>query len=73
MERMPVQGSSNVISIGFDPETDTLEVEYKKGVYQYRNVSHAMWTDLLRAPSKGGWIGQHLKAAPQNYPYSRVS
>ena len=37
MEREPVV-SSNVISVGYDDASETLEVEFKNGVYQYYNV-----------------------------------
>ena len=40
MKRVPVS-SSNLASVGYDPELRVLEVEFHNHtVYQYRNVPH---------------------------------
>ncbi len=76
MERVTVSDSSQVASYGYDEALSLLEIEFKgkrgNSVYQYKNVTASMWVDLLRAPSKGHWVGDHLKKNPQDYPYSRV-
>jgi hypothetical protein len=47
MNRTPV-ASSNVASIGYEPATTTLEIEFKDGsVYQYFDVPAAVHADLL--------------------------
>ncbi len=62
--------SSNVISIGYDEPSETLEVEFSGGaVYQYYNVPKVIFENFRVAPSKG----QFLNAMIRNiYPYSRV-
>lgn len=68
MERELVS-SSNVVSIGYEPVTSTLEVEFKNGVYQYYNVPDAMYQQLMEAGSKGQFLNTYIKPA---YPCSRV-
>lgn len=58
MERKPVS-SSNILSVGHDPATKTLEVEFRGGaVHQYNGVSAKDHQDLVNAPS----IGKHFHA-----------
>ena len=69
MERHPV-ASSNLESVGYDSETETLEVEFSSGsIYQYYNVPDNMYEQLMQADSKGGFLNTHIKNA---YPFSRV-
>ncbi len=69
MEREMV-ASSNVVSIGYDAGTETLEVEYKgEGVYQYYNVPEPLYQQLMASDSKGKFLHVYIRNA---YPYSRV-
>lgn len=69
MIRDPV-ASTNIVSMGYDPETETLEVEFSSGaVYQYYNVSQAIYDQMMMAPSKGQFLNTYIKNA---YPFSRV-
>jgi len=69
MERYTV-ASSNIASIGYDADTDTLEVEFLSGaIYQYYNVPQNMYDQLIQAGSKGRFLNTYFKNA---YPYSRV-
>ena len=70
MERYAV-ASSNVSAIGYDSQTQTLEVEFLGGsVYQYYNVPHEMHSRFMQAPSKGRFLNAYIK---NSYPYSRVA
>lgn len=61
MNRIPVT-SSNISSIGFDEDSNTLEVEFIGGtVYQYFDVPFAVYEALLDSPSKGQYYAQHIK------------
>ena len=63
--------SSNVRSIGYDQQTQTLEVEFYSGsVYQYYSVSEHIYQELMKAPSKGKFLHMYIK---NSYPYSRVA
>ena len=69
MQRYSV-ASSNIAAIGYDPATETLEVEFLSGsVYQYYNVSENMYDQLMKDGSKGRFLHAYIKNA---YPYSRV-
>ena len=69
MIRDPV-ASTNLISMGYDSATETLEVEFSTGsVYQYYNVGSALYEQLMAAPSKGQFLNAYIRNA---YPYSRV-
>lgn len=47
MKRQSVS-SSNLRSVGYDPETKTLEVEFQNGsVYQYFNVPPQVYKGLM--------------------------
>ena len=69
MKRQPVS-SSNLRSVGYDPETKTLEVEFQNGsVYQYFNVPNNVYRELMAAPSHGRYFHRFIRNI---YPYSRV-
>ena len=56
MERQPIS-SSNIVSAGYDPATQTLELEFKGGaVWQYMNFPESMWYEFLSAPSQGKYF-----------------
>jgi hypothetical protein len=62
--------SSNVRSIGYDPASSTLEVEYQNSfVYQYYNVPSQVYDALMSSPSKGQFINSQIK---NMYAFSRV-
>ena len=62
--------SSNVSSIGYDRDADTLEIEFMNGwVYQYYGVPEHLYDEVMRAPSKGQFVSQYIR---DQYPYSRV-
>lgn len=62
--------SSNIISVGYDEATQTLEVEFQSGsFYQYYNVSQNIYDELMKAPSKGQFLSYQIKNV---FPYSRT-
>ncbi|MGJ4952483.1 KTSC domain-containing protein [Bradyrhizobium sp. HKCCYLS20291] len=68
MERATVT-STNLVSVGYDPASETLEVEFKAGVYQYYNVPQFMYDQLMQAPSIGTFFNANIKNA---YACARV-
>lgn len=69
MDREPVT-SSTVVSVGYEPTTETLEVEFKNGgVYQYYNVPEPVYQQFVAAESLGKFLHVYIKPA---YPCSRV-
>lgn len=69
MEREPVS-SSNLLSVGYDPESETLEIEFQKsGVYQYFNVPQFIHERFMEAESVGKFFNSEIKEA---YPCSKA-
>lgn len=62
MDRQYVQ-SSNLVSVGYDPEAETLEVEFKGGIYQYYNVPQMIFDQLMAAPSHGIYFNANIRNA----------
>ena len=62
--------SSNIRSVGHDPATNTLEVEFKTGaVHRYAGVPPDLADRLVRAESVGRFFNQHVKT---RFPSERV-
>ncbi len=69
MNRQFVQ-SSNLKSVGYDRETNVLEIEFHSGgVYQYLNVPESVFKALLNAVSKGTYFHDNIK---ERYRYKRI-
>ncbi len=63
IEREPVN-SSNLVSVGYGADSETLEVEFKNGdVYQYYNVPLFMYERLRMADSLGRFFNAEIKPA----------
>lgn len=61
MERQYVS-SSNIVSIGFDPDNMILEVEFLNGaVYQYYDVPQSIYDGLMAADSHGKYFAAYIK------------
>jgi KTSC domain len=61
VQRIPVS-SSNVQSIGYDPDASILEVEFNNGsIYQYSGVPQNEFDGLMAAASKGAYLHAHIK------------
>jgi hypothetical protein len=64
--------SSHIVSIGYDSQSSTLEVEFKDGaVYQYYNVPQFEYRGLMSAPSHGEYFDANIKKG--GYRYRRIS
>lgn len=69
MNRTPVN-SSNLASVGYEPSSLTLEIEFKSGsVYQYFDVPETEWQSLMQASSHGTYFNAHIK---YNYRYTKL-
>ena len=63
MDRQPVT-SSNIKAIGYDPSTQTLEVEFSNGgVYRYTDVPAQVHADLMAAESVGRYFAANVRNA----------
>lgn len=69
MERQPVT-SSNLAEVGYDPELEILEVQFRHGgVYQYLNVPAFMNERLMSADSLGRFFNAEIKG---HYPEAKL-
>lgn len=63
MTRTPVE-SSQLKSVGYDPETQTMEIEFHMNlIYQYRNVPPAIHAEMMQAESIGRYFARNIKHA----------
>lgn len=61
MNRRPVQ-SSHIQSVGYDPVSRKLEVEFSAGdIYEYANVTVSEYAGLISAKSVGTYFDQRIK------------
>jgi hypothetical protein len=69
MERISVN-SSNVSSVGYDADSQILEIEFNNGgIYQYSGVPESVYEGMMGADSKGKYFHANIKNA---YPFSKL-
>ncbi len=69
MRRTPVS-STNLASVGYDPGSKILEIEFRQGsVYQYSNVPKSVYHGLMNAASHGSFFHSHIR---DRYPTTRI-
>jgi len=69
MQRKPVS-SSNIASIGYDADSNTLEIQFKNGgIYRYYGVPQTVYAGLMAASSHGSYLAQAIK---DRYRYEKV-
>ena len=69
IERYSV-ASSNIASIGYDADSDTLEIEFLNGsIYQYFGVPENLYNILMQESSKGRFLNTYIK---NSFAFSRV-
>lgn len=68
--KMTNVNSSNVAAVGYDEDSQTLQVEFNNGgTYQYFDVPEAIFEGLRDADSVGQYLNQQVKGV---YRYSRA-
>jgi len=69
MNRVPVT-SSNLVSVGYDPQNSTLEIEFSGGsIYQYFDVPQGVYDELLASSSHGQFFSAQIKG---NYRFAKL-
>ena len=70
INRVPVD-SSNIRSIGYDFDTQILEIEFLSGgIYRYSNVPSNIHDELMAADSKGRYFAANIK---EQYTTEKIS
>lgn len=60
--------SSNIIGIGY--KNNTLAVQFRNGLYYYRDVSEDVFNNFLQSSSKGNFFFQNIRG---KYEYTKIS
>ena len=62
--------SSTIVSIGYDADSQTLEIEFKNSnIYQYFDLPQYIYDDFVNADSHGKYLAQNIKGY---YRYSKI-
>lgn len=61
--------SSNLVSVGYNPESSILRIQFKSGVYDYYNVPESTYLGLMNASSKGQYHHMYIK---NSYDYKKI-
>lgn len=60
MDRLLVN-SSNLVTVGYDTASKTLEVEFQSGnIYQYLDVPETIYQSLMTSESKGQFFHDNI-------------
>ena len=60
--------SSNLRSVGYDPQSSALEVEFLDGsIYEYSSVPESRYSGLMAASSKGSYFDSYIKKGGYRY------
>jgi len=69
MKRLPVD-SSAVRSVGYDPKSLVLEIEYTNGsIYDYYDVPPEVYQEFCEADSMGAFVNFRIKP---NFQYREI-
>ncbi|HSX29114.1 MAG TPA: non-canonical purine NTP pyrophosphatase [Candidatus Saccharimonadales bacterium] len=69
MQRLPVE-SSDIVSLGYDPKTRVLEIEFKgQRVYQYLDVAPDVYERFVRTDSYGEFFFAHIT---KHYRFKKI-
>ena len=70
MQRSKLE-SRALASAGYDPATQTLEIEFSSGrVYEYTDVPESVYAWLLRTPGKGAYVSRMING---RYEYRDIT
>jgi hypothetical protein len=70
-ESLPTPTSRCTRALSYDPETESLQIEFQNGaVYEYDTVEPEVWDELRQTRSPGHYYNQVIKGA---YPSERLS
>ncbi len=64
-----VEDSTLINKVFYDPETNTLDAEFKKGArYRYRGVTPKVFAKFVLAKSMGKYFNSHIRTKYQYQP-----
>ena len=61
-EKIEVANSSNIKSYAYSPKSRVLTIEFQNwGAWQYDSVPQALFDDMKKAESKGGFFNKYVR------------
>ena len=71
MQRVPVTQGNNISEVGYDPETQTLELKFSSGgIYSYAAVPPEIHDKLIHADSPGRYFAVYVRSC---YEYTHLN
>ena len=65
MNRIKIEGSSNIAEVGYNAEILTLEILFNNGkIYQYWPVTNYAFKKFMEAESKGSFFAKNFRKNP---------
>ena len=74
--------SSKIHAHGFDPETGTLALQFKRSgkngervggsIYHYKNFTQKQYDEFCKAESLGSYFGKHIKDKRDQFPFTKL-
>lgn len=61
--------SSNLVSVGYEPQSQTLRIQFNSGLYDYYSVPKHIFDGLLSASSHGQYHARYIK---NSYRFNKV-
>ncbi len=68
MKRTAIQ-STNVRSVGYDPDKTILEIEFSSGIYRFFDVPQSIYDAFMASSSKGSFFALSIKG---RFPHQRM-
>ncbi len=69
VDRLPIEGSSYLASVGYDYDDNVMEVEFTDGaIYQYKCADSEV-RDILDADSRGQWFYYNVRTS---FPFRKI-
>jgi len=71
MNRQPVSQSKNILGVGYDGASKTLEIEFSSGgIYSYEGVPADLHQALIKSDSPGLFFTNFIRGA---FPYTHLN
>lgn len=66
MNRLKIEGSSNIAEAGYDPEEMSMEIKFHNGdLYRYHPITLTGWKAFNNSDSKGSFFAKNIRNDPQ--------
>lgn len=62
--------SSNLVAVGYEPQSQTLRIQFNSGLYDYYNVPKLIYDGLMSAPSHGQYHAKYIK---NSFNYKKIA